>query len=193
MNRREFIKHVALGTASAAVLSTANLSVFGKSATALPLPNQPSGTAGTYIVGTVVATSATSVVVSTAQAAAQSLTLPSFARVWRGGITGADSIMVGDFVRCWAIEQNGQLAIQKVWSNIVQLRGTVTSIEGSRVEITSFKDSQPRSAAITSNTGSSQLLSSVQPGAPVFIIGYLDPVSGAVAATRIDVVSLLGA
>jgi hypothetical protein len=187
MNRREFIKQVAIGGGGVALLS------------AVPAFSQPSASAATvsgasqgqYLVGTVLSAAPGSLVVSNSQSAAVAVSLPSTARVWRGALTDAGAIQVGDQVRAWVTPQSTQLVVAKIWANIAQIRGIVSAVGNGSFTVDELKSQRSHAIATTATTSFSAPSSeALQENAPVFVIGYRDPVTNIFTATLVDFVTL---
>jgi|GEM_PF-5322889 len=58
-------------------------------------------------------------------------------RVWKGDYEGTYSIEVNDYAYAWGTPREGgrRIDVEKIWLNIVHLRGTILSSESSRQQI----------------------------------------------------------
>ena len=186
MNRRDFVKSVALATSTVSLLPD----VLGRTA-AFAAPGSGLGSAlGAYFEGVVINTEPGSLVVSTPDKVAAAAILTSDARVWRGGLTTPEAIAVGDYVQVLAAPDAAPLTISKIWANIVNLRGALTEVASDHFVLTSLNGSLKYALNTTPNTEVTVAEGAAySDGATAFVIGFKDPLTGVFTATLVDVVS----
>jgi Domain of unknown function (DUF5666) len=194
LNRREFIKHIAIGAGGATVLSLGPFSfATERSATAAPLST--SGVAmppGEFIAGTVMSAVPGQIIVSSPFDVSIPLSLPSTARVWRGALTNPAAVQVGDSVRVWATPQGTPTTVYKLWANLINLRGTVTAgLESGTFSLSELRSQHAHTLEVANTTAfPSSGPDALTIGTFVFVIAYRDPATSTLTATRVDIVSL---
>lgn len=103
-----------------------------------------------YIAGTITSMNG-EIVTVTNDSRITELRLVGDSRVWRGSWTTKDALMIGDHVHAWAPERISadQRVIDRVWANIVNLRGPALFVAGvgSRVSF-SLTDPQAGEMAV---------------------------------------------
>lgn len=200
MNRREFIKSAVLGTSSvialgamASVAPSASASPFAstglrRDALSGSIPATPSFPlpTGNYSMGTVIATSASTITVSTDSNVATVYALPPGTHCWRMGLTTVDKVAVGDTARVVWNDVAGTPTICQIYCNLVQNRGLLSTVEDGSFSLVGQRDNALHSYAITSAT---QLTLSpgteLTPGTFAYVLGYRDPVTQQLTATSV--------
>lgn len=191
MNRREFVKSVALATVGVEMLRVGAFGdPFGPSVASASTVSGPQ-TIG-YFEGTVLSVSNGRLLVSTPTQAATQFTLPENpAEVWRGGSASSADIEVGDFVRFTAVQQGATKAVSKIYANMVNLRGSISNSSPTTFDLTGLNNGVVYSINLASNTVLDPQYQGqgVPNGEIAFVIAYLDPQSQRITATWVDVVT----
>lgn len=93
-----------------------------------PSTSQPLQPVANYRDGTVLSVSGDQVVLQTKSRGNVSLQLSSATRIWKGGWNSGLPINVGDHVDAWGTPNGTGLNVEKMWVNIVNLMGKITSL-----------------------------------------------------------------
>ncbi len=194
MNRREFIKSVALATAGVeflrvgSVIDPGGASAASASVAPSSLTPQPVG----YFEGTVLSTSNSKLLISTPTQAAMQFVLPPIPdEVWRGGPASSADIEVGDFVRLTAVQQGTARAVSKIYANLVNLRGTISNSNVSSFDLIGLKNGVAYHIDLAPDTilDVQYVNQGLPDGEIAFLIAYRDPQNQSLRATWVDVVS----
>lgn len=192
MNRREFIKSVALATVGFEILRVASVVEPAGASTVASSGITNSQTIG-YFDGTVLSTGNGTLLISTPTQAAMQFVMPAVPdEVWRGGPAASADIEVGDFVRLTAVQQGTAKAVSKIYANLVNLRGIVSNSQPSSFDLTGLKNGVTYQINLNADTvmDAQYAAQGVPNGETVFLIAYQNPQDHSLRATWVDVVAM---
>lgn len=190
MNRRSFVKYVALAGATpvvypaiaqASVGPRASQTTYGPS-TGASAPR----TDATYFDGTITGTGSDgTITVATPSNVSNTFTVPDTALVWRNGDVSAAALSVGDQVKLQT--DSDFQTVRQIYANLVSRRGIVINASSTALDIVNSTTYEITSFSMQASTETVPNDSSCQAGQLVFVIAYVDPDSGDHYATHIDV------